>query len=177
MVAESWLRLIQEQLHEVGKPICEKYDLPPSVLRLKGIRYEAATAAPALPAIGDPTTITEFLTAIVVIVSGAIAAATVISATLTGGMALVAILVAIMAAGGVDNYARTGDMPLWFRERVLSLEKIDEVCKEKRPVVKEKLTELLKKDAGFKGQFTNNIVATLKQSLNVRINEARLLIS
>lgn len=174
--ANKWLGPVQNQVTEAGRAVCERYLLPPSLLQVKGVTYKPNTKSPELPGIGDPTSISDIVGNVVVVVTLAIIAITLISVTVTGPIGAAAVAAAWVLGISVEAWAKSADLPLWIRRQVLSTETITGTAKDNRPALRSAIRAALDKDTKFTGQFSDNIIAALRAGIRERIDEARLLI-
>lgn len=180
----TWFnRKIQPELAQETDPICKRYQIPRSSLRFEeGI--DPAVVNPEL-SLGDAI-LADTVAFIVNVVIGGGTIGSIIALILTGHLTWPIVLiygVSVLAAGVELTRSKIQqaikdkvDIPSWTRWSFLSDSKIDSICEEINPELKQVFKQQLLENQGAFDELIGKVGQELKNALNTKAQEAVILI-
>jgi hypothetical protein len=179
-VVQRWQNDLRPDLAELTEPICRRWGIPPSAMRLPPISVHDQQWLPALGIAGllagQAGTIAALVAAAVV---AAILAALVAAGIALGPIGWMAGLWAMAGAAGaaeevVEEKVRTSDLPQWIRDR-FSETKVTNGAAEREAQLARSLAASIQEDEGV--AIVTQVTARLRSELEELAREAELQIT
>lgn len=170
----EWLSTVQDEVRLKTDGISTKYGLPLGTLGDKTIDFGDRTEKiPTSISFEDLSGISVFMGHLVALIVGVVLAGLFHILLFAG---IIAPIIGIVMYFVGESVVKDRDIPAWIRKFV-SDKRIDDMARQKKPELQQKIQETLIKDPTISIKLANSISEWLKETVKQQADKARLLIT